>query len=263
MISILIVAKNEEDVVDGALRSSQFADEVVLVDGGSTDQTLEIAKKFNNVRVSNFEGDGWDKRRNHALSQAKGEWLFYLDADERITKDLKEEILLVTAGNSYDAYKMPRKNYMLGKWLKYGGWYPDYQTRLVKKSSLKTWQGAIHESPVIEGKIGTLKNDLIHLTHRGLTAGINKMASWSKIEATLRFEQNHPKITFPKIIKASSREFIYRYFRKSGWKDGIEGALESTIQAINIFFIYAQLWELQRKESIKETYQKIDKDLNL
>lgn len=263
MISVLIIVKNEADVIEGALRSAEFADEVVLVDGGSTDQTLEIAKKFKNVRVSNFEGDGWDKRRNYALNEAKGDWVFYLDADERITDSLKEEVLLVIAGNSYEAYKMPRKNFMLGRWLMYGGWYPDHQTRLIKRSALKMWQGNIHESPVIEGKVGLLKNDLIHLTHRSITAGINKMVSWSRIEATLRYEQNHPKITFPRIVKASVLEFIYRFFRKSGWKDGIEGALESAIQAINIFFIYAQLWELQRKESMKETYQKIDKDLDL
>lgn len=260
MISILIVAKNEAEIIDRCLESAYFADEIVVVDGGSKDETVRIAKKYV-TKVYKFEGDGWDTRRQFAADKSSNDWIFYLDADERISKELREEILQSIKSDSYSAYQVPRKNIMLGRWLKYGGWYPDYQTRLIKKAALIGWQGEIHESAKISGNVGVLKNDLIHLTHRSVSAGILKMLSWAKIEAQIRFDGGHKKVTWPQILKASFSEVLSRVVRKSGWRDGTEGILEGAIQGINVFFIFVYLWEMQRHPSLSETYREIDKNL--
>lgn len=245
MISSVVITKNEEKMIEGCLQSVSWADEIIVVDSHSVDKTVEIAKKYTN-KIFDIQKGSFSDRRNLGLSKASGGWILYLDADERISSDLKTEILnTVSQTNASSAYAIPRKNIMFGTWVKYGGWYPDYQVRLFKKDKLIGWQGELHERPKVTGEIGKLKNDLIHYTHRSISETLQKKLEWSGIEAAERLKAGHPKITWPRIIKVMMGEFISRYFLKSGWRDGTVGLILAADEAFSMFVIYTRLWEMQ------------------
>lgn len=262
MISILILAKNEEKMIETCLASAKWVDELIVVDSYSTDKTVEIAKKCTN-KIFQKEFEGYDRIRNFALEKAKGDWIFYLDADERITAQLKDEIQKVTSNKHQvtSAFAVPRKNVLLGKWQRHGSFWPDYQIRLFKKSALKGWRGELHERPEFIGKLGYLKNPLIHLTHRDIISMMVKTAAWAPIEAKLRFEAQHPKMSWWRFVKLMRGEFFNRFFLKRAFLDGLEGFIESTYQAFSLFITYVKLWEMQRSESLESTYSKIDEKL--
>lgn len=263
MISILVLTKNEERVIDACLASAKWADEIILVDNFSNDKTIEITKKYTN-KIFQKEFESYDKERNFALAKAGCEWVFYLDADERISLQLKKEIKqLITQNSSFQtatAFAVPRKNILLGKWQKHGSFWPDYQIRLFKKSALKTWKGELHERPEFTGSLGYLKNPLIHLTHRDIISMMTKTTQWAPIEAKLRYETGHPVMSWWRFVRIIRFEALSR-FAKGGWRDGIEGIIEIYYQTFSLFITYVKLWEMQRKESLEKTYKKIDQDL--
>ncbi len=156
---------------------------------------------------------------------------------------------------------MPRKNYWWGEEFTTLGANPDYVTRLFNKSKLLKWKGIIHESPEINGTVGTLQQQLIHLTHRDLFSGLRKSFSWTKMEARLLYQAHHPPVTWWRLAKVTMEMFIKKYFGQSGWKQGTPGFIESVVQAWNRFMVYEQLWEMQQKPSLQERYQQIDNKL--
>lgn len=246
MITAVVIAKNEERMIEGCLKTLEFCDEIVLIDNNSTDGTVKIAKKYTD-KIFEIKTGSFSKIRNFGCSKAKSDWLLYLDADERVESDLKKEILkTVSLGNAFSAYAIPRKNIMFGSFIKHGGWYPDYQVRLFKKDKLISWQGKLHERPKVNGEIGKLKNDIIHYTHRNISETLLKKLEWSGIEAEERLKAGHPKITWPRIVKVMMGEFISRYFLKSGWRDGTVGLILAADEAFSMFVIYTRLWEMQK-----------------
>lgn len=248
-ISVIIRTKNEEKMISDCLETADWADEIIVVDSGSEDKTVVIAKE-KGTKVYYHPFTNFADQRNFATQKTKGEWLFYLDADERVSKKLREEIQqkIINPGQ-YCAFEIPRLNIFFGCSMHHGGWYPDYQTKLIKKEALKEWFGLIHESARVEGKIGQLKNNLLHLSHRSLDEGFAKSVIWTKMEADLLFAANHPKVNIFHLAKVPLEEFIKRVFAKKGFLDGIIGWLEGLIQAFNKFLVYAQLWEKQQKLS--------------
>lgn len=261
MISVLVLTKNEEKMIKNCLESVKWADEIVLLDNNSEDKTVEVAKNYTKY-IFQKEFEGYDKERNFLLSKAKGDWILYVDADERVSAQLREEIRQTTNDKrqTSDAFAIPRKNILLGKWQKHGGWWPDYQIRLFKVKFLKGWLGELHETPNFEGDLGHLKNPLIHLTHRDIISMMQKTIRWAPIEAKLRFGINHPKMSWWRFVRVVRLETISR-FLKGGWHDGIEGVIEIYYQAFSLFITYVKLWEMQRKENLEETYKKIDEEL--
>lgn len=254
-LSVIIIAKDEEKVIDECLQSVQnLADEVVVLDTGSTDKTIEIAEK-SKAKVYQFEKTkeiDYSAWRNYALTSAKGKWLLYLDADERITPLLKKEILQVIKANekNISAFAIPRRNIRLGKEMKYGGWWPDYVLRLIKKNKLKKWVGQLHEQPQIDGQVGKLREPMVHFSHRGLFE--HKLANtivWSEMEATMLFKAKHPPMTLKRFCGAMTREFYLRMIKYQAWRDGTEGILEAIYQVFSVFITYARLWEMQNKKS--------------
>jgi glycosyltransferase involved in cell wall biosynthesis len=260
MISILILTKDEEEMIGGCLKSAEWADEIILLDNNSKDKTLEIAKKYTN-KIFQKEFESYDKERNFLRDKAKGDWILYLDADERITTQIKNEIQDAICHTPYTAFAIPRKNILLGKWLKHGGFWSDYQIRLFKKDKLLGWEGELHEQPKFDGGLGHLKNPLLHLSHRNFEQMMRKTLGWSKIEARLRLEAGHPKISGWRLVRVTLTEFFDRLIKKQGFRDGTEGWLEVIYQSFSVFITYARLWEMQRKEKLKETYEKIDQEL--
>ncbi len=248
-ISAVIATKNEEKMLNACLQSLSWVDEIVIVDTGSTDKTLSIAKK-NNVRIVNYaSGKTFSDWRNKELSEAHGEWILYVDADERIPKDLQKEILSIIENSELSEtwYAIPRSNVIFGKEFRHGGWWPDYVKRLYKKSALKKWEGNLHEEPVVEGKMGKLKKPMLHIKHETVFEMIQKTNQWSVIEAQLMFEAKHPPMTIPRFFTAMAREFFKSMIKETAFLDGRYGIMMAMYQVFSRFVSYAKLWEMQVK----------------
>lgn len=247
-ITAIIIAKNEEDMIADCLDTLSFSKEVIIVDGGSTDRTVEIAKRMG-AEVFVHQTDDFSEMRNFGLSKATGEWVLYIDADERATSELASSIKYQVSSmekSNVVAYKVRRKNFYLGN----NEWpYIEKIERLFRKNKLKGWQGKLHESPIIEGKMGELNGFLLHYTHRDLSSMLKKTIEWSKIEAGLRFEAGHPKMALWRFPRVMLTAFSDSYLRQGGWKVGTAGLVESLYQAFSIFITYARLWELQKKKT--------------
>lgn len=249
-LSVIIIAKNEQAMIEDCLKSVEgFADEIILVDTGSTDKTIEIGKKYG---AEVFEEKGQEVNfsawRNRGLKEAAGDWVLYLDADERLTPPLRKEIKTVIQKGGPLAYEIPRQNYYLGRKMRYGGAWPDYVKRLYPEKGLRGWHKKLHEDPVFEGGFGRLKEPLIHLTHRDLTSMLQKTDQWSRIEAELLFKDypgGHPPVTWWRILRMMWSEFWQRGVKLQGLRDGTVGWIEVIFQMFSRFITYARLWELQ------------------
>lgn len=253
MLSVVVITKNSIDKIEDCLKSvDDIGGEILVIDGGSTDGTVEQAEKCG-ARVIRQVGKGYADWRNQGIKEAKGEWIFYLDSDERATPELASEIeLLVTSHKPpFSAYAIPRRNIILGKEMRYGGWRPDYVKRLFKKSALKKWVGDLHEEPVFEGNLPAgrqvehLKNPIVHLKHDNLSEMVEKTNKWSEIEAKLLFDAGHPKMSWWRFFRVMSTELWYRLIVKKGFLDGVEGVIYAVYQMWSKFVTYAKLWEIQ------------------
>ena len=242
-ITGVIIAKNEEKMIAEALNSLSFCDEILVIDNGSTDKTKEIAEK-KGAKVYELKVNDFSELRNFALGKATGDWILYLDADERIDSDLKDSIKKnILNSSGYSAFALKRKNYYFGnhEWP-----YIEKMERLFKKDKLKEWKGKLHESPVIEGKVGQLDGFILHFTHRDLESMLNKTIEWSTQEALLRYNSGHPRMTWWRFPRVMASGFLSSYIKQEGYKAGVTGIVESIYQAFSMFITYAKLWELQK-----------------
>lgn len=237
-------------MIGKCLENINFADEIIVLDQNSKDSTSKIAKKYTS-RVLTSKTEEFDVNRNFLKSEAKSEWLLYIDADERIDNNLASEIKQAIIDKKCAAYYFPRKNFILGKWLKNGGWWPDYVPKLFQRSALIGWQGAVHESPQVRGKFGYFKNPLNHYTARDISSMLKKSIKWANIEAGLFFKAKSSRVNSPRIVKAMVIEFTRRYFVKRGFLDGTVGLIEAIYQSLHQAIILTYLWEIQNN-SIKK-----------
>jgi len=257
-LSAIVITKNEQDVIETALKTLAFADEIIVADSGSTDNTVKIAKKYA-TKIVKTTGNSFSQWRNQALKAAKGDWILYLDADERIPPKLAREIIATINEPIHDAYTIPRYEVLLGKHLNH--WSDPRVLRLIKRSSMSKWKGILHEQPEIKGTIGKLKEQMIHLTHRDLTSMIAKTSKWSIKEASMLKKAGHPKMVGWRFFRILFTELFQRLIKQGLWKDGTEGVLEAIFQSFSRFFSYARLWEMQREPSLIKTYKHIDKKI--
>lgn len=248
-ISVITIVKDEERMIDDCLKSAAWADEIVVIDTGSIDKTVKIVQSYGAkiVYIKDKERD-WAAWHNQGKNEAAGEWIFYLDADERITPELEKEIKAVIKNNDdhHSVFAVPRQNVLLGKPMRFGGWYPDYQIRLFKKEKLIKWEGKLHERPIFKGELGYLKESMLHLTHRDLTSMVEKTILFSNVESQLIYESGHPPVVWWRILRIMLSEFNLRFFKLQSWRDGVVGWIEGLFQVFNKFLIYARLWEKQQ-----------------
>lgn len=245
-ISAIILTKNSETMIADCIDSVSFCTEIIVIDDGSTDRTPDLAKHMG-ARVFNLSTRSFSEKRNFGLKKAKYKWLFYIDDDERITEELKKNILKTIENDDkkINAYLVSRKNFYLGN----NEWpYIEKLERLFKKNSLKEWKGKLHETAYVDGAIGELEGFLKHFTHQNLGDMVEKTAKWSDIEANLRFKANHPKMSEWRFFRVMVTAFYDSYIRQKGYKAGTAGLIESIYQAFSIFITYARLWELQNKK---------------
>lgn len=247
-LSVVIIAKNaEENIADAIDSVRQLANEIIVVDNSSTDRTVDVAK-YSKAEVVTARDKDFSQLRNIGLAKAKGEWVLYIDTDERTTQELCKsiELRINNQESGIVAYRVKRKNFYLGN----NEWpYIEKMERLFKKEKLLGWRGQLHESPVVEGLVGELGGFLLHYTHRDLTSMLAKTIEWSKLEAETRFKANHPKMNILRFTKVMAAAFFNSYIRQKGYKVGIVGIIESIYQAFSMFITYARLWELQNAKN--------------
>jgi glycosyltransferase involved in cell wall biosynthesis len=243
-LSVIIIAKNEAKRIKSCLDSVKEARQIILVNNKSTDDTVEIAQKFN-AEIIHTDSNDFSQLRNIGLQKVKFNWVFYLDADEIATPELISEIASIISHKDIgiDTYFVRRVNYYLGNNI-----WPGFEKiqRLFWKKSLKGWYGKLHESPDIIGNVGLLIHPILHFTHRNLTEMIAKTNKWSDTEAKLRFDSGHPQIVSWRLIRVMITGFCKSFFYDKGYKAGTTGMIESIYQAFSMFITYAKLWELQR-----------------
>lgn len=247
--SAIVLTKNEEKQIEACLKSLSFADEIIVIDSGSTDKTLAIAKKYTG-QIYKHPFTNFSDLRNFGKEKAKNDWILYVDADEEVTTPLKEEIndTIRHSNDQKSAYYVVRRNYYLGK-----EWpVKDKVERLFKKKNLLGWYGEVHESPKIKGEKGELKNELIHRTHNSLEEMLVNTIVWSDFEAKARFQVNHPAVTWWRIFRMMLTSFWEYYVKQKGRKVGTVGLIESMYQSFSIFVTYAKLWEMQNSKQLTE-----------
>lgn len=259
-LSVVIIAKNEQDLIKTCLESVKWADEILVIDNNSTDKTPEISRSLG-ARVVKFESNDFSEARNKGMHEAKSDWVLYVDADERVLKDLEYEILETMAGTPYSALALSRKNIIFGEPVNYGPYKKDWVIRLFKKSDFETWIGKVHEYGKFKGELGYSKNSLLHLTHRDLDHFMNKAMDWSKIDAKLRLDSGHPKMTKWRFLRILITGFYDELIKRKGLFSGTVGFIDSTLQAFSFYVTYIRLWQLQQPKPLDEKYKEIDKKL--
>jgi len=252
-ISAIVLNKNEEAMIRDCLESLKWTDEIIVFDTGSTDNSLNVAREFS-AKIFKNKGNDFASWRTEALDEAKGEWVFYLDPDERVTPLLKKEIEaeINKDDQAFSVFVMPRRNFLLGKELRFGGWSPDYVKRLFLRKDLEKWRGELHEEPVFRGEIGKLSSPMIHLQPEKIEPALAKSIRWSGIEANLLYQSGHPLITWWRVLRMGLTTLFERLIKKQGFRDGVEGFIESIYQAFHTMIVYLKLWELQDTDKLNK-----------
>ena len=228
-LSVVIITKNEENFIEDAISSANFADEVLVLDSISTDKTCELSLKMG-ARVLSHEWLGFGKQKNLAVRLATHDWVFVLDADERITPNLKIELLSTLKDPSADGYLVPRLNSFFGKEIKTCGLYPDYSLRLYKKSKGMFSDVDVHESVKLDGKVTKLKNHMIHLAYESVDEFIEKQKMYSNL--------SHKNKNIFKAIIGPFWTFFKIYIIKRGFLDGWHGYIIAKVYAKYTFWKY-------------------------
>ncbi len=247
-ISAVVITYNEEDNIRRCLESLSWVDEIVVVDSYSQDDTKKIVSDFTD-KIYDVEWEGFGKKKEFARKKASSEWVLSVDCDEVITPDLKDEVLkAVNEKDNYDGYYIPRRSNFLGKWMNHSGWYPDYVLRLFKKEKAKFNQALVHEKIEVFGKIGYLKNSLLHYTDPDIKSYLSKLDFYTTLNAEELLKKKKKTKVFDFILRPLGI-FFKMFFLKRGFLDGIHGFILAVLSSFYVFIKYAKLWDLQRKKN--------------
>lgn len=249
-LSVVVITKNEEGRIRECLASVRgWAAEIVVLDDLSTDKTVQIAKEFTDKvfqRAMDIEG----KHRNYAYSLAANEWVLSLDADERLTPELRSEIAALFKDKpACDGYTIPRKNFMGDTWVRYGGMYPAAQLRLFRKDKFKyDEQAEVHPQAYMPKPAGALKSDILHYTYRDFTDAIAKLDRQTDLEAQKWFREKR-RIGIVGTLRKMIDRFWRAYFSKQGYKDGVIGLFLAVNSGMYQFLSFAKYWEMKKAQS--------------
>jgi (heptosyl)LPS beta-1,4-glucosyltransferase len=264
-ISVVVCTYNSEEFLEKCLGSVSFADEIVVVDDGSTDSSLEIAKKFTK-NIFKHKSVGYvEPVRNFAISRATNDWVLVVDADEEIPDSLSSRLQgLVKSKEESTAFAIPRKNIIFGKWMQHTGWWPDYQIRFFKKDKTK-WSDKIHSIPEIEGEKVKLdereENAIVHNNYQNISQFLSRMDRYTTVEARELLEKGY-KLNWTELVTRPLSEFNSRFFAQNGYKDGLHGLSLSLLQTFSVLVLYLKVWEKSGfvqvdKKDLLEEIQKI------
>lgn len=260
MITVIVIAKNEEERIVTCLESVKWADQIIVADNGSTDDTVKVSRKYTDDIVT-FTDQDFAGLRNKAMEKAKGDWVLYVDADERVLAPLKEEIEQLMVSGDKSAYALSRRNIIFGSEEKYGPFWPDWVIRLLKREDFDRWTGRVHESVHFKGDLGYTKNSLLHLTHRGVDHIVLKSLDWSHVDAKLRLDAHHPPMTRWRFLRILFSELYNQGIKRGGFFAGTIGTMDAILQTFSMFITYVRLWQLQQPEDMDKKYKELDQKL--
>lgn len=244
-LSVILITQNEEANIRDCLNSVSFADEIIVVDSGSTDSTVELCRSFTQQVFCNDDWQGFGVQKNRALDQAQSEWILSIDADERVTPALRAEIQQVVQHRPEVAFRIPRCSHYCGRWIKHSGWQPDYVTRLFRRESARFSNDLVHEQvQLLSGKIGTLRNPLLHYSFTSLEEVLDKINHYSSASAQM-LKNKRPPSSLKKAIFHGLWTFCRTYFLKRGFLDGREGFMLAVSNAEGTYYRYLKLMYLQ------------------
>jgi glycosyltransferase involved in cell wall biosynthesis len=249
LLSVVLITKNEEANIGRTLASVvDIADEIILVDSGSADQTLEIARAFGpKVKLFVEEWKGFTRQKNSAIEKAGGDWILSLDADEEVSPALQKEISQALAAEAgTNGFSVPRKNFFLGQWIRYGGFYPDRKLRLVLKKIARFEDRAVHEDIKVNGPVGELRGALLHHAYPTLSSYLEHMNRYSSLAAEMAVTDHKHGFSVFNIVVRPCTTFVYNYFLRLGFLDGREGLLLHLYHAVYVSWKYAKIWEISR-----------------
>jgi len=250
-LSIAIITYNEEPNIRRTLESVRWADEIVVVDSGSTDKTVEICQEYTD-KVVYQEWLGFSSQKNFAIDNTTGEWVLSLDSDEPVEPELGDEIRRIVASpDTFDGYRIPRKTYFLDKQIRHGGWYPDYNLRLFRKGKGRFENRAVHEAIKVEGRIGTTEHALLHYAYPDLTSYMTSINKYSSLAVDVLAEKgiSRFKTGWVNIILRPPATFMHKYFLRLGFLDGKAGLVLNLFHSYYVFAKYAKAWEYLEKNS--------------
>ena len=246
-LSVIIPTWNEEEHIEEALKSVAFADEIIVVDSFSTDRTVEIAQKYTD-KVWQHEYINSATQKNWAIPQTTHEWVFVLDADERVTPELQEEIKrILSSETEYVAFWIGRINYFMGKLIRYSGWQNDSVIRLFRKSKCKYQDLKVHSEVVANGEVGRLKHKLIHYTYKDWATYYEKIDRYALWGARDRVDKIK-KVTLYHLCLKPAFRFFKHYFIKGGFLDGLHGFVVSALSGYSVFLRNLKLWRMKNGE---------------
>lgn len=243
-VSVAIITKNEERNIREALESVREFEEIVVIDSLSNDRTVDICKEFTD-KVYIIPWQSFAKQKQYAVDRTTLPWVLVLDADERVTEELKEEIREKVSDGQFDGYFIPRKNFFLGKWIRHSGWWPDYTIRLFRRDRGRFQLREVHEKVIVEGKVGYLRSPLIHYTYESISDFIRKMELYSRLSAEeiLRNKKLSKSKIFFKMTLAPIHTFLKMYLLRAGFLDGVRGLVLAFLYSFYTFLKYAKVWE--------------------
>ena len=246
-ISVCIICFNEEQNIRRCIGSCTWADEIIVVDSMSQDKTVAIATEYTD-KVFQRPWPGYSEQKNFALSQAKGDWILSLDADEEISIYLRDEILTeIRKTEAKDGYRIPRRSFYQGRWINHSGFYPDKQLRLFRSAKGRWTGGRVHEKVEINGPVGEFRNDLLHYPYKGVISGqLQTVNSFSSLFAQDMHEKGKRYRLSLQLLRPVLK-FLEVYIIKFGFLDGVAGLVIAVTSAYAMFVRYVKLRELEKK----------------
>lgn len=249
-LSVVVITKNEEGTIQRCLQSAAWADEIVVVDSGSTDRTVDICRELGARVMITSDWPGFGKQKNRALAQAKGDWVLSLDADEWVSERLREEIrAAMAAPGSVVAFRIPRLSSYCGRFMRHSGWWPDHVMRLFKRGCGRFSEDIVHERTIVEGPLGTLQEPLLHESLVDLEDVIDTMDRYSSDSARMMHERGE-RSSLGKALLHAAWSFLRTYLLRAGFLDGREGLMLAISNAEGTYYRYTKLMLLHHRDGI-------------
>ena len=253
-LSVTILTKNNEDTIEQCIKSVAWADQVIVLDSGSTDTTLEICKQYTDEIYRTDDWPGFGIQKNRALDYANGDWVLSLDSDEVVTPVLCQTIQETLQHPQFDHYKIRRQSFFLGKLIRFGSWRHDQPLRLFKRGCVRFDKAIVHEGMIKRGKSGLIKASILHYSYNTLEEYLEKNSRYVMLGAQKRFDQGKRSTPGLALIKG-----LYHFFRtyllKLGFLDGKEGLIIGMGNFFNCYYRNIALWQLERQK-VKTNHKK-------
>lgn len=244
-LTLIVITKNEEGQIARCLNSVPFANQKVVVDSGSSDRTVEIARGLGAQVVQTSDWPGFGPQKNRALEWARGDWVLSLDADEYLSAPLQEEIRQVLESTDSDAFRFPRRSSYCGQFMRHSGWYPDYVTRLFRRGNARFSEDVVHEQLIVNGRMGTLRHDLMHESFKTLEDVLSKLNAYSSAGAEKMYRSGR-RGSLTQAVVRGLWAFFRTYVLRLGFLDGRRGFLLAVSNAEGTYYRYLKLWLMGR-----------------